>query len=340
VDCPVTSTVFQNTTNASPCHQNINVTYDWNFGDPLSGPNNISHLLNPSHYFTSAGSYNVVLTVTYTSPYDTCVQSWNHFVNPGPNFLPLPVIQHSPANAVYGSPVTFTSNPPLNVLATIYFGDGSSSLWDLSQPINHTYSQIGGAGFYNITVVLHGECEPTVYTGIKVDPSPVILPCQDCIGSFNPEPGKKYLLSAWVKEESAPIDKTQLTFPSIVLNFDINGGGASPLQVMLPKGEIIDGWERIEEEFIVPANADHINIKMACTTGNCFFDDIRIFPFDGTMKTFVYDPVNLRLAAELDERNYATLYEYDEEGKLVRIKKETEKGKMTIQENRNNTSKN
>jgi hypothetical protein len=43
--------------------------------------------------------------------------------------------------------------------------------------------------------------------------------------------------------------------------------------------------------------------------------------------------------AELDERNYATFYEYDEEGKLIRVKKETEKGVMTIQENRDNIKK-
>ena len=57
------------------------------------------------------------------------------------------------------------------------------------------------------------------------------------------------------------------------------------------------------------------------------------------MKSYVYDPINMRLVAELDERNYATMYEYDEEGKLVRVKKETERGIMTIKENRNNTSK-
>ena len=43
--------------------------------------------------------------------------------------------------------------------------------------------------------------------------------------------------------------------------------------------------------------------------------------------------------AELDERNFATLYEYDEEGKLVRVKKETERGIMTIKENFNSYRK-
>ena len=57
------------------------------------------------------------------------------------------------------------------------------------------------------------------------------------------------------------------------------------------------------------------------------------------MKSFVYDPINLRLVAELDERHYATYYEYDEQGMLIRVKKETERGIKTIQENRSNTSK-
>ena len=36
-----------------------------------------------------------------------------------------------------------------------------------------------------------------------------------------------------------------------------------------------------------------------------------------------YDPVTLLLTAELDDNNYATFYEYDQEGNLTRIKKET-----------------
>jgi len=57
------------------------------------------------------------------------------------------------------------------------------------------------------------------------------------------------------------------------------------------------------------------------------------------MKSYVYDPISKKLVAELDERNYATFYEYDEEGKLIRVKKETEKGIKTIQENRNSIIK-
>ncbi len=42
----------------------------------------------------------------------------------------------------------------------------------------------------------------------------------------------------------------------------------------------------------------------------------------------------MRLMADLDENNYASLYEYDDDGTLIRVKKETEKGIMTIRETR------
>lgn len=37
--------------------------FSWNFGDPSSGLNNVSNASNPTHLFTSPGTYNVTLTV-------------------------------------------------------------------------------------------------------------------------------------------------------------------------------------------------------------------------------------------------------------------------------------
>jgi hypothetical protein len=161
-------------------------------------------------------------------------------------------------------------------------------------------------------------------------------PCSDCISSFSPIPGKKYLVSAWVKEKNAPQSKTSYTNPSLTILFPSISGSVGPFTA---SGVIIDGWQRVEGEFLIPASATNMSIKLDCISGDCYYDDVRVLPFDGSMKSYVYDPVTMRLVAELDERNYATLYEYDEEGKLIRVKKETEKGKMTIQENRNNTKK-
>ena len=53
----------------------------------------------------------------------------------------------------------------------------------------------------------------------------------------------------------------------------------------------------------------------------------------------MYDPISLKLTAVLDENNYATFYEYDQEGTLIRTKKETERGVVTISENRQSNQK-
>lgn len=161
-------------------------------------------------------------------------------------------------------------------------------------------------------------------------------PCDTCITSFSPLQGRKYVLSAWVKENAPPTTKTY-TGPSISLNYPSIGITQGPF---FAKGNIIDGWQRIEQEFTVPATAVAIKVQLNNEGSNqVFFDDIRVHPFDANMKSFVYDPVTLRLSAELDENNYATYYEYDEEGKLIRVKKETQNGIKTIQESRENTVK-
>lgn len=160
------------------------------------------------------------------------------------------------------------------------------------------------------------------------------LPCTDCITSFQPSPGR-YVISAWVKEADAPQSTTTYTNASIGVSFQ----NSQSTYTFTPSGRIIDGWQRVEGELIIPNSAQSIEITLDVSQGDAFFDDIRFFPFDGSMMSYVYDPISLRLMAELDERNYATFYEYDEEGKLIRVKKETEKGVMTIQENRDNITK-
>ena len=65
------------------------------------------------------------------------------------------------------------------------------------------------------------------------------------------------------------------------------------------------------------------NVSVNLKQGNAttFFDDLRIFPADGNMVSYVYDDVNLRLTYSLDENNYFTKNEYNNQGELRRIKK-------------------
>lgn len=150
-------------------------------------------------------------------------------------------------------------------------------------------------------------------------------------------PGKRYLLSAWVKE---PLRDVTHTFLNTGIRITYNDGD-SAMAMFRPSGPVIDGWQRIEQSFTIPAYAYNIQVELVNESeGNdAFFDDIRIHPFQSNMKSFVYDPSTQQLVAELDENNYATYYEYDDEGILIRVKKETERGIMTIKESRNNQSK-
>ncbi|MDB5256586.1 MAG: hypothetical protein JWM14_1281 [Chitinophagaceae bacterium] len=160
--------------------------------------------------------------------------------------------------------------------------------------------------------------------------------CRDCLSSFAPFENRQYVLSVWVNESSNNT-ATTYTNTSATLYF---GGVETTLGPFLPKGDIIDGWQRIDTVFTIPANSTTIEVRLNNNSGNpVYFDDVRVHPFLSNMKSYVYDPISLRLWAELDENNYATIYEYDEEGGLIRVKKETERGVMTIRESRTNVVK-
>lgn len=218
------------------------------------------------------------------------------------------------------------------------FGDGSP-LSTAKEP-SHTYATSGIKNVtLTVTLPVASACSLFVLNQeLNIEESCEEFDCSECVPSFSPLPGQKYLLSAWVKEEY--VDKYPDTYAHGGIKITFNQG-AIALPVMRAKGPIIDGWQRIEESFTVPATASNIQIELVNedAPGNVYFDDIRIHPFRSNMKSFVYNPSTQKLIAELDENNYSTRYEYDDEGILIRVKKETERGVMTIKESRNNQSK-
>lgn len=153
--------------------------------------------------------------------------------------------------------------------------------------------------------------------------------------SFSISPDKKMLFSAWVKEDCAPVNGEPCsTYANNQVKLQFNDG-SNKLFTLQPAGPIIEGWQRYESAFTAPAGATQMTLSFVNNSSQAvYFDDIRIHPFNANMKSYVYDPVNLRLTAELDANNYATFYEYDEEGTLVRTKAETKEGVKTINETR------
>ena len=150
-------------------------------------------------------------------------------------------------------------------------------------------------------------------------------------------PNKEYVFSAWVKLSTS--ENQPYTYGTVVgaeLSFYENGSNAAiqPVITINPTGAIIEGWQRIEGTFLVPTGSMFIGVKLTEPTSGAVYDDIRIYPANGMMKTYVYNPSNYLLQAVLDENNYATLYYYDEEQRLYLVQKETREGVQTIQETR------
>ncbi|SEC56912.1 Leucine-rich repeat (LRR) protein [Tenacibaculum sp. MAR_2009_124] len=222
--------------------------------------------------------------------------------------------------------------------------------------------QESAAGVYHFTAT------NSVVTGLTLERRPITLFVSETpvitpvplatiesthAGSFRPVYEKKYMISGWVKEKNvAGIKSSNYTSSAIRLYTVGLASGSLEEPVFIgdfhPTGDIIDGWQRIEGIFKINSyqSSDQtavnnlvIELKNTSADVTSYFDDIRIYPFNGSMKSFVYDDDTKKLMAELDENNYATYYEYDKEGGLVRVKKETKKGIFTIQETRSSNAK-
>jgi hypothetical protein len=169
---------------------------------------------------------------------------------------------------------------------------------------------------------------------------PYVIQAGDLLGQFSPPAGKndyKMVLSFWAKP--AGDFPTEFYYTGISPKITVGSTVLNPIENWTSKK--VEGWQKFEYvyEFDVPATGT-IKVELENARSQAvFYDDLRIHPFHSNMKSYVYDVRTLRLMAELDENNFATFYEYDEDGGLVRTKKETERGVVTLQENRKNNYK-
>ncbi len=171
-------------------------------------------------------------------------------------------------------------------------------------------------------------------------------------------PGEKYQLSGWF---SSPENlyllrnyKTLLYSQMQLEYFDMDGtlvSSESFAEQDILQGTFIEDWQKFTVNFTMPAGAYYVSVKLPVVNEvysdalqdyiqKAYYDDIRIAPLDGGMQTYVYNQENQRLEAVLDGNNYATFYYYDDEGNLFLVKRETEKGIITVQESRSYTSRN
>lgn len=161
---------------------------------------------------------------------------------------------------------------------------------------------------------------------------------------FNPLLGKKYIITGWIKGKvkTEEADGAKLVVRLGDMSLPPNSPALYEVST-IKAGPKIEGWTRVMAVFELPINVTSPWLRIeACGYSNetSYFDDIRIQPYDAVMKSYAYDYRNMKLMAELDENNYATFFEYNDEGQLIRNKKETEKGIVTLKETRSSVKPN
>ncbi|MEO1384341.1 MAG: hypothetical protein AAFV78_14030 [Bacteroidota bacterium] len=147
------------------------------------------------------------------------------------------------------------------------------------------------------------------------------------------------MASFWVKSDEYNESTEPVTdYPQVGLEVTVNSVPVSMLKST--RGNVIDGWQRHEYTFEIPTGSEgqFLNMKTFYNPNGekVYIDDFRFHGFLSEMKTYVYDPVDLKVLAELDNNNYAKIYQYNEAGQLAGVKIETRDGIQSLQEVRYN----
>ncbi|MEI6899629.1 MAG: PKD domain-containing protein, partial [Bacteroidota bacterium] len=149
------------------------VSWYWNFGDPASGSNNVSTVQNPSHIFTTPGSYIVCLTVQGTNTNCHDVTCDTIVIEPQLGCV---------ANFEYsGSPSVSVPTQFVDLSQTGGAGPITQWLWDFGDPAsgvnNNSPAQnpvhlFSAPGTYHVCLIIIGPnsmCQDTICKEIHVE---------------------------------------------------------------------------------------------------------------------------------------------------------------------------
>lgn len=112
--------------------------------------------------------------------------------------------------------------------------------------------------------------------------------------------------------------------------YKINGG-LEITSTVPQEQKLINGWYLVDLE--IPAQMQQFDLEVgvkSATGASVLFDDFRFLPRDASLTTFVYDPVDYKLLFILDNQNLYTMFEYTDQGVLIRTKVESLKAKKLI----------
>lgn len=154
----------------------------------------------------------------------------------------------------------------------------------------------------------------------------------------NFETGRTYVAKVWIYKNSPALAALTLSLTGIT-------GTATPISVTnsITRANTanltVGDWVLMSVDITVPANLNlgltH-NLSVSLTTppdaGTAYFDDLAFHPKDAVLTGNVYNEKTGLLVAQLDNENFATLYNYDNAGRVLTTYKEYSGGTKKITE--------
>lgn len=157
-------------------------TFEWDFGDPASGAENTSTLANPTHIFSTPGSYQVRLVVT---DLNTCNVTDTMYSTIVVADGPIANFSYTPITPVTNTPNVFSNLSSPNATRFIWdFGDGRRVETTSRASQTHQYA---ATGTFNACLIAFNNagCSDTICMPV----STIIVPALDVPNAFTPNSG-------------------------------------------------------------------------------------------------------------------------------------------------------
>ena len=161
VNCDSLTVKFKNESSSL-----LNLTFNWNFGDPSTGADNNSTLEFPSHTYSAPGDYQLILTVNAGTP---CASTDTSIVKVYPGFFPA---TDTVTNTCKGVPAKFNDITTTNFPPVDYwlwdFGDQTTNA-DTSRLKSPTYTYAAAGNYIAQLIVGTSKgCRDTLSIPVKI----------------------------------------------------------------------------------------------------------------------------------------------------------------------------
>lgn len=157
-------------------------TFQWDFGDPTSGANNTSDLINPTHLYNLPGTYTITLIANDPNTCNLTDRTTFTIVvdeKPDAEFTFAPTVPQ------VNTPTTFTNQSSANAIRFKWdFGDGDTLLTSTRTDVQHQYNATGTFNACLIAFTAAG-CTDTVCHEVKT----LVEPALDVPNAFTPNSG-------------------------------------------------------------------------------------------------------------------------------------------------------